>query len=305
MTAPSTRPSCAIATIAATIGLTFASTAQAEGYLQPFIDGQNNLHRNITGDDLDAFATTLRESGRLVIDIEMENIVQCTAHAPRCLRFHLVSAPNPDNRGWDIVAAVSKEDYSNRWNTNRDRGYRPTDIETAQKHVVNAGGRGGTTRVYYAGLWVENRENLTWASFSEIDRDEFNKQFRERVRNGPMVLVDYEASGFNNRNVAAIFVRPRADHRTSRWRPSASEFASDASRVFSPDGGWPLYMRPGSTLDMTLRQDGVREARVFTALNDQQLENRLRAARNDGFQLVDIERNADKWLTVFLRRKQQ
>ncbi len=277
--------------------------AQAEGYLQPFIDGRNNLHRNITGNDLDAFATTLRESGRIVIDIEMENIAECTSLNKRCLRFHLVSAPNPDRRGWDLVGGVPKDDYNDLWRTNRDRDYRPTDIEALTKHVSNPGGRGGAHKVYYAGLWVENRENLAWASFTEIERSRFDREFRERVRNGSMVLVDHQASGFSNQKVAAIFVRPRAEHRTPRWKPTQAEYSADAARVFGPGGGWPLYMKPGARFDMTLRQDGVRQARVFTALNDQQLANRLTRARRDGFQLVDIERNGGKWLAVFVRRR--
>ncbi|MFV0644118.1 MAG: hypothetical protein ACK5NN_06400, partial [Sphingomonadaceae bacterium] len=83
-----------LAILGAAVLIKISAPAQAEGYLQPFIDGRNNVHRNINGKDLDAFATTLRESGRLVIDIEMENIPTCTQLARQCLRFHLVSAPN-------------------------------------------------------------------------------------------------------------------------------------------------------------------------------------------------------------------
>ncbi|MEP0189749.1 MAG: hypothetical protein ABJP70_01265 [Erythrobacter sp.] len=305
MTVQSKLRAIVLALVGAACLLPLASTAQAEGYLQPFTEGRNNLHRNITGDNLNAFATTLRESGRIVIDIEMENIAQCTTLNKRCLRFHLVSAPNPDNRGWDLIGGVPKDDYGKRWRTNRDRDYRPTDIESLNKHVANPGGQGGANQVYYAALWIDNRENLAWASFTDIERNRFNREFRERVRDGSMVLVDLEASGFGNQKVAAIFVRPRAERRTSRWRPSQAEYAADAPRIFAPGGGWPLYMRPGSKFDMTLRQDRVREARVFTALNFQQLQNRLSAARSDGFQLVDIERNGNKWLVVFLRRRSE
>lgn len=278
---------------------------QAEGYLQPFVEGRNNLHRNITGDDLDAFATTLRESGRIVIDVEMENIVECTSLNKRCLRFHLVSAPNTGNRGWDLIGGVPEGVYNSRWRTNRNRNYRPTDIEAMTKYVSNPGRPGGDVEVYYAGLWIDNRENLAWASFTAVEVSRFGREFRQRVRNGPMVLVDTERTGFNGQRVAAIFVRPRADHRTSRWRPSQAEYSADAARIFSPSGGWPIYMRPGARFDMTLRQDGIREARVFTALNNRQLENRLSAARSDGFHLVDIERNEDKWLAIFLRRRSE
>ncbi len=280
--------------------------AQAEGYLQPFIDGQNRVHRNIAGDDVEAFATTLRESGRIVIDVEMENNAQCTAIATRCLRFHLVSAPNTDRRGWDFIGGVTKSKYDDRWRVNRDRDYRPTDIESLTKNVTNPGGQGGINRVYYTGLWIDNRENLSWASFTEIESSRFKREFQQRVSNGSMVLVDREATGYNSQRVAAIFVRPRSDHRTSRWQPSQAEYAVDAPRVFSPSGGWPVFMRPGSTkFDMTLKQDGIREARVFTALSNMQFQNRLAAARRDGFQLVDIERNDGKWLAIFLRRRSQ
>ncbi len=193
--------------------------AQAEGYLQPFIEGRNNLHRNITGDDLDAFATTLRESGRIVIDVEMENIVECTSLNKRCLRFHLVSAPNTENRGWDLVAGVPKELYDSRWRTNRDRNFRPMDIEAVTRYISNPGRPGGDVEVYYSGLWIDNRENLAWASFSAVEASRFDREFRQRVHNGSMVLVDRERTGFNGQRVAAIFVRPRADRRTSRWRP--------------------------------------------------------------------------------------
>lgn len=305
MTVQSILRACALAMLGVANLASLAAPAQAEGYLQPFIEGRNNLHRNITGDDLDAFATTLRESGRIVIDVEMENIVECTSLTKRCLRFHLVSAPNVQNRGWDIIAGVPKEVYNTRWRTNRDRSYRPTDIEAVTKHISNPGGQGGDIEVYYAGLWIDNRENLRWASFTEIEPDRFNREFRERVRDGAMVLVDRERTGFNGQRVAAIFVRPRADHQISRWRPSQAEYSADAARIFSPGGGWPVFMRPGSNFDMTLKQDGIREARVFTALNNGQLQRNLTNARRDGFQLIDVERNDNKWLTIFLRRRSQ
>ncbi len=305
MTARSKLRACVLAILGSASLAPLAAPAQAEGYLQPLIDGRNNLHRNIMGDDLDAFATTLRESGRIVIDVEMEDIAQCTSLKKRCLRFHLVSAPNSDNRGWDLIGGVPKEAYNDRWRTNRDRDFRPTDIEALTKHISNPGGQGGANEVFYAGLWIDNREKLAWASFTEVDSRRFDREFRQRVRNGSMVLVDRERSGFNNQKVAAIFLRPRADRRTSRWQPSQAEYAADAPRIFSSGGGWPLYMRPGPRLDMSLRQDGVREARVFTALNNQQLKNRIASARSDGFQLIDIEQREDKWLVVFLRRNSE
>lgn len=297
-----------LALVAAAMGLAgagfSASPASAEGYLQPLMAGRTNVHRNIDASDVDAMVTTLRESGRIVIDVEMDEI--CSRHVRNCLRFHMVSAPNTDGRSWDIVTGVQKTSYDNAWQRNVDRGYRPTDIEIDGIHQVNPNGAGGRTQFYFSGVWVENTERFRWASFSFIDNDTFDREFNERVKRGNMILVDHERdTWFGGRN-AAIFIIPRREQNvTSRVSMSTSEYAALAPKAYGQQKRWPLYLGFGPGVRTSLMRDQRREARVFTALNDGQFRNRLTVARNDGFQLVDLEKNGNSWAVVFLRPRRQ
>ncbi len=94
---------------------------------------------------------------------------------------------NFDNRGWAELRNLTSAEFSDQWNFYRDLGYRLIDQES---YVLN------NTR-YYAGIWVENKENLAWASYRNTTSQEFSDNFTT-YRDLGYIMVDIEAYTVNN-----------------------------------------------------------------------------------------------------------
>ncbi|GEM_PF-421063 len=88
---------------------------------------------------------------------------------------------NTDNRGWAEHRNLTSSQFHDKWVSYRDQGYRLIDQEAYTL--------GGTR--YYAGIWVENREGLAWASFRNLTSQEFSNKFQEYSKNG-YIMVDVE-----------------------------------------------------------------------------------------------------------------
>ncbi len=88
---------------------------------------------------------------------------------------------NTDNRGWAEHRNLTSSQFHDKWVSYRDQGYRLIDQEAYTL--------GGTR--YYAGIWVENREGLAWASFRNLTSQEFSDKFQTYSKNG-YIMVDVE-----------------------------------------------------------------------------------------------------------------
>ncbi|RMD63128.1 hypothetical protein D6833_06005, partial [Candidatus Parcubacteria bacterium] len=88
---------------------------------------------------------------------------------------------NTDGRGWAEHRNLTSSQFHDKWVHYRDLGYRLIDQES---YTLN-GNR------YYAGIWVENKENLAWASFRNLTSQEFSDKFQEYRENG-YIMVDVE-----------------------------------------------------------------------------------------------------------------
>ncbi len=116
----------------------------------------------------------------LMLDIEIDVIDGVE-------RLGAVWQTNFDNRGWAELRNLTSTEFGEQWTFYRDLGYRLIDQETYVKN---------NTR-YYAGIWVENKENLGWASYRNTTSQQFADNFAT-YRDLGYVMIDIEAYPWNN-----------------------------------------------------------------------------------------------------------
>jgi CubicO group peptidase (beta-lactamase class C family) len=99
--------------------------------------------------------------------------------------FSIVWRDNVDDRGWKAHWNLTSAEYHALWEQYRDQGYRPLNV-TGYRVT------GGNDR--FAGIWVENRENLGWVSYRGLTHDEYGDFFQEWRDKGyrPIDLEMYE-----------------------------------------------------------------------------------------------------------------
>lgn len=110
----------------------------------------------------------------LMMDIEVDEIAGEQ-------RVSAVWQRNTDNRGWAEHRNLNTDAFHTKWTELKDAGYRLVDQE-----AYTLGGQW-----YYAGIWVENKENLAWASYRNLTTEEFSQRFAE-FRDAGYLMVDVE-----------------------------------------------------------------------------------------------------------------
>lgn len=119
------------------------------------------------------------------------------------IRYAMVWQRN-DGRAWAEHRDMTSTQYHRRWEDYKNRGYRPTDIEA---YKVGS-------KMRYAGIWVENRENVEWSSWRNMTGKKYGERFTEMSNKGFM-LVDMEAyTTSNGLRFAAIWQKNK---RNIRW----------------------------------------------------------------------------------------
>ncbi|MEZ6119495.1 MAG: serine hydrolase [Pirellulaceae bacterium] len=120
-----------------------------------------------------------RKDTQILVDIEVDEVNGQQ-------RVSGVWQQNLDNRGWAEYRNLTSAEFSDRWQQLRDDGYRLIDQES---YVLN-------NNRYYAGIWIENRENYAWASLRNLTSAEFSERFAEYKDD--YVMVDVEAYTVGN-----------------------------------------------------------------------------------------------------------
>jgi CubicO group peptidase (beta-lactamase class C family) len=145
--------------------------------------------RNMKSDQFSQYFSEKSRDGYMVIDIEVDEIdgVQ---------RVGAVWQKNADDRGWAELRNLTDSQFHEAWTSYKDQGYRLIDQE-----AYTLGGR-----LLYAGVWVENKEDLGWASLRNLTSEEFTEQFN-RYRNLGYMMIDVEAyQGADSMLYAAVWV---------------------------------------------------------------------------------------------------
>ena len=271
-----------VAAIAAAASLAMAGTAAATpavptAVFDPSTTGWYS-YRNLTSAQFAARFDALKRDN-LVIDLEVDVI-------DGAYRVGAVFRANPDGRGWASLRNLTSAEFHERWEHYRDRGFRLVDQET----YVHKGAR------LYAGVWIENRENLGWASYRGVTSAEFSERFAHYRDRGYLpvdVEVDRFGSGFR---YAAVWVENRESLAWRLRRGLTSAQYADAFGAYADDGLRSLDVEPVQTA-AGRRYAGIwienRSGRGWYAYRDltaTQYRNRWNRLSDQGYRLDGYEK---------------
>ncbi len=181
------------------------------------------------------------KSSMMVIDLDVDKI-------DGSYGVGAVFRPNADGRGWYSYRDMTSAQFGAKWNELRDRGFRLVDQEV---YVVDGHDR-------FAGVWIENREHLAWASYRGATAAEFDDKF-ETYRDGGFLPVDIDvyrtASGALR--YAAAWVK-NADGLA--WKLHRSRTSDEYAAAFKTYEGQGLR---SLVVDSARTSDGQRYAGIW------------------------------------------
>ncbi|MEL7512711.1 MAG: serine hydrolase, partial [Cyanobacteria bacterium J06554_3] len=219
-----------------------------------------------------------KAAGNRMIDIEVDEV-------DGRARYAAVWQANTDQRGWVAYRDLTHEGFSQKWNEYKDRGFRLIDQESYT--------RGGQR--YYAGVWVENVENLRWASYRNVSGTAFSEKFGEYSSAGYR-LIDVEAYPTGNgTKYAAVWVQNNEGlgwytHRGLTSRQFSEKFDDYARR------GFRLIDTESYRLNNQQRFAGIwvknTSGRGWFAnrgMSANGFGNKWKAYKDQGYRLIDFE----------------
>lgn len=213
----------------------------------------------------------------LMMDIEVDEI-------DGQQRVSAVWQRNTDNRGWAEHRNLNSTQFHDKWTQYRDQGYRLVDQES---YVLN-GSR------YYAGIWVQNKENLGWASFRNLTSQEFSDKFTQ-YRDAGYLMVDVEGySTGSGLRYAMIWVKNTENLSWAEYRNmSSAEFGDKFDELKATHRVWDIesYRHNGVQYYAGIwvenkNNRGWAEYRDMSATG---YRNRWYRMRDLGYRLVDFE----------------
>lgn len=136
---------------------------------------------------------------------------------------HADGFEDPDSIAWKFRYGLSSAAYGNAWQTYRDAGYLPIDIETD-----NIGS------VKYAGVWQKNSDNRGWKSWRNLTSAGFSERWREYRGQGYRPIdQDAEIIGGNVR-YSLIMVENKEG---LKWKSNRNLSSAQFSEKFNANKG--------------------------------------------------------------------
>ena len=168
----------AFATVALGIALAVAGAATAtpglpSAIFDPGATAWVSL-RDVSSSDFAKRFDELSAQQMMVVDLDVDA-------SGSDYRVGAVFRKNPDGRGWASLRDLTGAAFAAKWDELKAKGFRLVDQET---YVV------GGKRLF-AGVWVENKEQLGWASFRGATAAEFSQKF-DRYRDEGLMPVDVD-----------------------------------------------------------------------------------------------------------------
>ncbi len=261
--------------LAAFICLPFLLAAQ--GVLdQPAQDLGWASYRNMSDAEYEAKLDDLKAKGYRPVDVEVLGGGNRT--------YAAVWRKNADSRGWEVRTKLTDAEFSAKWEEMKNKGYRPIDQEA---HTVSG-------KTYYGAIWMDNKENLAWASFRRMSSAEFSKKFDEYKEKYIPVDVDaYEVDGDmlysviwveNKDNLAWVEKRniPQAD-----FGAQFDDYSAKGYRLYSTES----YRRNGNQEYATIwvKEAQSRKWAARRDMNDTWFHNYWLKYSDLGYRLEDVE----------------
>lgn len=152
----------------------------------------------------------LSGQGYMITDIEVDEI-------DGEQRVGGVWQSNLDGRAWRETRNMSLATFENLQVERRDAGYRMIDQE-----VYELG-----SNTYYAGIWIENSEDLAWANYYDVTSSQFSSLFTHYSGLG-YLIIDVDAYVIDGELLySAIWVDNVENLAWHEWRNLSSEEFSE------------------------------------------------------------------------------
>lgn len=231
---------------------------------------------NLTNNGYSTEWQKLKNEGYVPIDIEMDDYGNT--------RYRGVWQENVDDRKWASYRNLTDEQFSQRWQEYKDKGYRPIDQETA---VMNGA-------VRYSLIMVENKSGLNWISNRNLTSAQFSEKFN--ANKGTYRPIDIDAVEINGAmRYSIIWVENKMNETWAELRDmspatygqKAQEYRSQGYRVADLE----CYRRSGSLNYAAIweKNSPGRDWAALRGMSATALRNRWKRLRDQGFRVIDIE----------------
>jgi CubicO group peptidase (beta-lactamase class C family) len=213
----------------------------------------------------------------LMMDIEVDEI-------DGEQRVAAVWQRNTDNRGWAEHRNLDTNQFHDKWTEYKDQGYRLVDQES---YVLNG-------QRYYAGIWVQNKENLAWASYRNLTSEEFSQKFDE-FKNAGYLMVDVEGySTGDGLRYAMIWVKNTENLAWAEYRNLSSDgFAQKFDELKATHRMWDVesYRHNGVQYyaGIWVENKNGRGWSEYRDMSETGYRNRWYRMRDLGYRLIDFE----------------
>lgn len=267
----------AIATLTM-LGLVFPLASKT---LASPIDDPNNIDwasiRGYDSKDFNEYFNKKKAEGYRVVDLEVDEINGKANYAA-------IFQKNTDQRGWASLRDLSDEEFSKRWNEFKDKGFRLIDQEA---YTLNG-------KRFYAGVWEENKGNLGWVSYRNVDGEEFGKRFKQYSDQG-FRMIDTEAYSSGGKTLySAIWIKNTDNVNWVAFRDMSESAYAEKFKSLSDQGYRSLdfesYVRNGEQqyAAIWVKNNG----RAWASRRDMtanQYANWWKTYTDEGYRLVDFE----------------
>lgn len=212
----------------------------------------------------------------LMLDIEVDEIAGEQ-------RVAAVWQRNTDGRGWAEHRNLTSDQFHDKWTEYKDAGYRLIDQD-----VYTLGGQW-----YYAGIWVENKENLAWASYRNLTTAEFSQRFAE-FRDAGYLMVDVEGySTSSGLRYAMIWVKNTENLAWAEYRDLSSDgFAQKFEELKATHRMWDVesYRHNGVQYyaGIWVENKNGRGWAEYRDMTETGYRNRWYRMRDLGYRLIDF-----------------
>lgn len=141
-------------------------------------------YRNMTDASLSARNSNLSNDGYMMVDFGFD---ESTGRYQAIWHENIVHTASDVKRDWEVHWDLTSQEFNDYWTQYGDDGYRLLTQET----YTNNGER------FFAGIWIDNIEDLEWKSFRNVQLQEFNNRYQNYSQQGlmPIDIEAYEVNG--------------------------------------------------------------------------------------------------------------
>ncbi len=169
------------------ISLLFCPNLFAQPSIKKGVDWA--FYRDLTHESFAEKFDKYRSEDYILIDMDAYK-------TPSGTRYAMIWEKNKDNRKWHEFRGMTNDEYHAKWEEYRTQNYRPSDIEVYEVNGV----------LKYAGIWIEDKENLRWNSRRGMTKAEYEDYLTEQKNDGKK-LIDLDIYVISNQTrYAAIFL---------------------------------------------------------------------------------------------------